>query len=227
MKQRQLFYKVILIETAMVHKAWIVQKMVVGESDILVTLFLANGRRVQAHAKSALKRDSKLRAHLEPHRVVEVLLTGNAFKPTLAECVAISSPLTGQQRLYAEQYSMVLSAFGEAMESNDVVRLLESAFVKMKKNSELERSLHNQILHTLFSLAGVEIVLNACVECGKIESGVWFYGAKNGGVTCDNCRMEGDEELPAQLSPEDMSEILWKHGQFFAVKPLKNKHQVA
>lgn len=211
----------------MVHKAWIVQKMIVGESDIIVTLFLANGRRVNAHAKSALKRDSKLRAHLEPHRVVGVLLTGNAFKPTLAECVAVSSPLTGQQRMYAEQYSMVLDAYGEAMEGSEVLAVLESAFTVMKKNPEQEVVVHNQTLHTLFALAGVGIVLNACVECGKKESGVWFYGAKNGGVTCDGCCVADDSELPAVVNPVQMSEILWKHGQFFAAKPLKNKFNLA
>lgn len=206
----------------MVHKAWILQKMIVGESDIIVTLFLENGRRVNAHAKSALKRDSKLRAHLEPHRVVEVLLTGNSLKPTLAECVAVASPTTGAQRIYAQQYSMVLDAYGEAMDIPQGIALLQMILETMKKTDEIEK-IHTQALHSLLSLAGVAMVLQRCVECGRKESVEWFYGPKNGGVTCDECRSEEDKVLPAELIPQDIAQLLWEHGQFFAVKPLKNR----
>lgn len=210
----------------MVHKAWILQKMIVGESDIIVTLFLENGKKLQAIAKSALKRDSKLRAHLEPHRIVEVLLTGNMVKPTLAECVAVVSPLTMEHRLFAEQYSLILESFGETMDHEETVRLLEFTLEKMKKTGDVTK-LHAQTIHTLFSYAGIEMVLGACVECGKRESGEWYYGEKNGGITCENCRYSEDRALPANMPPEEVIRILWKHGQFFAIKPLKNKREIA
>jgi len=209
-----------------VHKAWITHKMIVGESDIIVTLFLENGKKLQAIAKSALKRDSKLRPHLEPHRIVEVLLTGNTIKPTLAECVAVASPLTMEHRIFAEQYSLILESFGETMDHGETIRLLDFTLKKMKKTQDVIK-LHTQTIHTLFSYAGIEMVLGACVECGKQESGEWYYGEKNGGITCENCKYHEDRALPVQMSHEEVLRMLWKHGQFFAIKPLKNKREIA
>jgi len=72
-------------------KAILLSRRPFSEDDCLVTLFTQRYGKIQAKAISALKPTSKLRGHLEPGRLIDVMLTHVDRTGRLAQVVTIEN----------------------------------------------------------------------------------------------------------------------------------------
>lgn len=196
----------------MVLRAWIIDRVVVGEGDIRVTFF-CDGRGVfTATAKSAAKRDSKLRGSLEPHRLVDMLLAGSVYKPTIAECQVVGPYSEPDRKPLLIQYSQLLKTYPPTPDALPIIPVLERA---VQMVNERMWGFHMATLNAILERSGVALELGQCVECGVRETVVWHHALERGGVSCHTCTPESPA-LEHPVEPLSLAKMIWNHARYFA-----------
>lgn len=164
-----------------------------GEADRVVVLWTRNFGKVRVLAKGVRKTTSRLGATLETLAYVKADLVKTRGEFYIARHVAHKerlSTLRGSYSRISAGYAVVeaidaIPSDGVADEA--IFDLLTRVLLTLDDESYDPTLIPASFFFRLLALDGSEPVVDACVNCGRLEPLVAF-DAGVGGTLCDNCR---------------------------------------
>jgi DNA repair protein RecO (recombination protein O) len=189
-----------------------------GEADRLVVFLSPREGRVTALAKHARKSKRRFMNCLEPLSLVQFVYTAKP-QQDLARLesgeLVESFPALRQDLVSLGAAACLAEAAGELVGAIDNVAEL---FEAVKNGlSQLAaglptRSLLLSYLIRLLALAGYGPRWQACQRCGKPTDGMVWFSLKRGGVVCQACLGQGQEERLYPLHPGSRKLMVAAHG---------------
>ncbi len=189
-----------------------------GEADRTATLFTRTAGRVRVLAKGARKPTSRLGAALEPLAVVRVDLVQGRGERYIVRHVARVEHLATLRA----SYERIAAGFAivEAVDATPADHLADEArfallvrVLRALDDSALRPDLVPAAFYArLLALDGLALVLDACVNCGRVEPLVAFDAA-TGGALCPECRRGRPLSAPAlallrRITGGDLANVL-------------------
>lgn len=173
----------------------VVQRRPDHQDDCLVMLYTKKLGLVWARAKSAYKLSSKLRAHLEPLKEIEVMLVNMGTVKTLAQAITRESLYALHPTLYHAQCALLKAAIECAgVRAYDVIVTYLRALKKARSKKEME-SICTAALLCIADAAGCGLHISSCVECHTTSTQQWYISAQYGGFVCQTCCPAGGKKI--------------------------------
>lgn len=189
-----------------------------GEADRLVVFLTPEEGRTTGLAKHARKSKRRFMNCLEPLSLVQVVYTEKANQDLarlesgeLMEAFAeLRHDLVclGVAACLAEAAGELVGAIDNMAECFEALR---NALTQLAAGLPI-RSLMLSYLIRLLTLAGFGPRWRACQVCGKEVEGIVWFSLKRGGIVCQSCLNQSQEERLYPLHPGSRKLIMAAHG---------------
>ncbi|MDR3308151.1 MAG: DNA repair protein RecO [Coriobacteriales bacterium] len=197
-------------------QALVLKKTKLGETDLIITLFSAEGRQVKAVAKGARKPGSRLGAHLELYSVVDLLLhTGKSLDIVTEVRTVTSNNACRKDVEHSAGAAVIVELLEKASRDGTVEeRLFPLSVEALRCVGEVGEEgipliVGAAILKVVAQL-GFRPALRECAVCGTPRNGDARAGAdfscSQGGVLCEECC---SGEAHAVSEPIDAATLTW------------------
>ena len=198
--------------------AIVLRQRKLGEADKVITLFSANGGKVEVVARGVRKARSRLAGHVEPltHATFQ-LAQGKSFDVvTQVEIIESFAALRDDlDRLSRALYVCeLLDRFTEPREESFALfRLLLDTLRRLAAGGDIDLPVRYYEMSLLDAL-GYRPELEECVQCrARLEAVTNFWSAAGGGVVCPDCRTAEPGVRP--ISPNGVKLLrLMLHGRY-------------
>ena len=194
-------------------KGLVVRKTKLGETDVIVSLLVPDGRLMQGVAKGARKPSSQFAARLELFSEADVLMVQGKSLDIVKEARIVNSHLgvrEGMERAAAA--APIAECVGKIAQPDlPSPKLYDctSAALSVMDNAEPAGALAVSAAHLLktFAFAGFRPSFVQCVSCGEVVDArlmdprldMVAVSAEDGGVLCDSCsRFSNATRVPAE-----------------------------
>ncbi len=180
-----------------------------GEANQLFTIYTEDFGKLEILGKAVRKIKSKLRGGAQPFYLSETEFIQGKTHKTLTDAIVINNFKNLRKDLdkLAVAYQIVgaLDSLVKGQEPDkEIWDLLNGTFEKL--NNENSEIIYYYFLWNLFSILGYQPELYRCTACQKkIVPGIFYLGLKQGGVVCDECFKETEEDKEVN---EDVIKIL-------------------
>lgn len=173
-------------------EAFVLKRMPLRETSLLVTFFSRDAGKIKGLVKGARREKNPIVARFEPFTHLAVVYYEKLRSDThlISETAVLNSNSFLRDRLglfsYASYFAELVDAlFGIHDPHPDVFDLLASSFQLFRSVSptDVVRVFELKILES----AGFLPVLNHCVSCGETQLNQAFFSSKQGGILCPKC----------------------------------------
>jgi len=180
------------------------------EADKIFSIYTDTHGKIEARATGVRKIKSKLRAHLEPFSVVQLMIAHGRRTDRLA------SAITGTQYKKIKSDYQLLTINYQLLELTDqltkhlhpdprIYNLLKEAFDFQEKHDTNPETIKSYFILNFLSILGYKPELNFCVRCKSEVKKDAFFSFRDGSVICKKC-----EAHDTSISQETL-DVLKKH----------------
>ena len=173
-------------------EALVLSSLVLGEADLLVTLYTKEVGKLRATARGVRKPTSKMVGHLEPLTHVELALARGKTLDVISQAQVLQSFSDLKDRLEGVSSGIYLAelveGFGAEGSSNpEIYSLLVETLRDLDHNHNGELALRYFELQLLKS-SGFAPEIYRCVQCRReLVAGQHLFSPDLGGTLCDQC----------------------------------------
>jgi len=181
------------------------------ENDSLVGFYTLDYGKLSLIVRGSKKLQSKLAGHLEPFNFVDLMIISGKSRDYVGSAILREPFLTLKDDLnslyYAGQGLSWLNRLSEEGEADQEIFSLLLGYLNFfnnKSNQALSQD-EGEILFSFFmfkvlSKLGYKPQLQTCLNCEKkLEPGKNYFNLKNGGIICETCFKQVNEEEKIEL----------------------------
>lgn len=178
------------------------------ESDRFFTIYTKEFGKLALLAKAVRKIKSKLRGGLNLFSLTEIEFIQGKTHKTLTDAKTVESFRNIKDSLIKLKIAyktaeIVDNLIEEQERDKNIWNLLEKTFRELNKGNSLNRDLkvYHYFFWNLIDFIGFRPSTEKCLFCQKkLNSGILYFNAKQGGVICEKCLPRGEKKISKKVS---------------------------